>query len=251
MRCTDCRELLEDYFDIELAADKANEVRRHVETCASCAGELETLKSEQAFFERYRLSQEKELEGVEPQWQAVRRGISESERNRASERFARVGSREGLTWLDFLTASPLVRQAVFAVVLIGISIVGTLLLVEYRYRLKPQPTAALTLGGTAVSFEPVQTDPGAIGLEGAMRAVRKAEQEYIQAIRLLGEVVERRKPSLDPRLVREIERDMKTVDAGIAASRKAYYEQPSNPELAQFMLAAYSRKVELLQELAT
>jgi hypothetical protein len=51
-------------------------------------------------------------------------------------------------------------------------------------------------------------------------------------------------------LVAELDRNPKTIDEAIASAQKAYHAHPADPELAQYMLRAYQRKVELLQELA-
>ena len=64
-------------------------------------------------------------------------------------------------------------------------------------------------------------------------------------------VVEKQKSSLDPRIIAELQTNLKMIDANIVATRKAYYAHPKDTELAFFMLAAYSRKVELLLDLTS
>ena len=68
---------------------------------------------------------------------------------------------------------------------------------------------------------------------------------------MLTAVVEKQKSTLDPGIVREIQANLSLVDQHIAATRQAYYAHPADAELAISMLTAYSRKVELLQDLAS
>jgi hypothetical protein len=49
----------------------------------------------------------------------------------------------------------------------------------------------------------------------------------------------------------ELERNLKAIDENIEATRRAFREHPSDPEYALYMLAAYARKVDLLQEVAS
>ncbi len=242
MNCKQCRRLLESYQDGELAEAQAAKVHHHLSQCAACAGELEILQSEEALFERYRASQAEEASAATPRWEAVRQSLV---------RAASVpGGEDRFRLLRFLSASHWVRQAVYASLLVAVSIAGTLFIVR-RERPAPPAGAESVVRRTPGTTVAVSSDVNNQGLESAMRAVRRAEQEYLQAIHLLNEVVDRRKATMDPRLVREIEGNLKLIDQSIAATRRAYYERPSDPELAQYMLAAYSKKVELLQELAT
>jgi hypothetical protein len=81
--------------------------------------------------------------------------------------------------------------------------------------------------------------------------VQRAEQEYLRAIQQLSAVVEKQKSTLDPRVIADLQRNLKLIDEHIAATRNAYYAHPQDPELGLFMLAAYSRKVQLLQDLTS
>ena len=88
-------------------------------------------------------------------------------------------------------------------------------------------------------------------LEAAVRALQRAERDYIDAIQVLSDIVEKRKPTLEARLLKELEQNIRAADASIEATRRAYYSHPSDPYLAQRMLTAYRQKVELLQELVS
>jgi hypothetical protein len=92
---------------------------------------------------------------------------------------------------------------------------------------------------------------GAKSLDAALRSIQRAEQEYLDAIRVLSAIVEKEKATINPGALAEFQRNLKMIDEHIAAARSAYYAYPSDPELAFYMLAAYSRKVEMLQDLAS
>ena len=251
MNCKECRRLLEDYHDHELSERKADAVRAHLGGCDGCAAELRILESEHALFERYRLNQSDEAAASTSGWEAIQESISRlDERAASATRRAPAGQAWGFGWLRSFVGSPLLRQAAYATLLIAVSVAGTLIIVRRDRSSTPQRSVSAPAQNQGKVI-PAAAEAENAGLDSAMRAIRRAEQEYIQAIELLNDIVNRRKPSLDPRLVREIELNLKSIDQSIAATRRAYYERPSEPELAQYMLAAYSKKVELLQELAT
>jgi anti-sigma factor RsiW len=89
-------------------------------------------------------------------------------------------------------------------------------------------------------------DPTQIALEQRIQKLRK---EYVEAIDILSASVNKRKSKLDPKLLAVFNRNLNIVNETIAATRKAYASNPADAELAQYMLTAYAKKVELLQEI--
>lgn len=86
--------------------------------------------------------------------------------------------------------------------------------------------------------------------EIAWREVRQAELHYQRAIYSLNQVVSSQKSVWDPRLVETFETNLAQIDQAIAECKEAAKTYPSNPEVARFLLAAYSRKVEFLQQMS-
>lgn len=84
----------------------------------------------------------------------------------------------------------------------------------------------------------------------AMQKIQRAERDYVDAIKVLNAAVSKRKSTFDPRLLAAFEKNLTIVDGMIAQTRKAYGDHPGDPEIAQYMLLAYAKKVELLRELA-
>ncbi|HZS08905.1 MAG TPA: zf-HC2 domain-containing protein [Blastocatellia bacterium] len=80
--------------------------------------------------------------------------------------------------------------------------------------------------------------------------VARAAREYQNAIQLLEQKIARRKDTLNPTLLAQYEKSLELINSSIAASRRAMREQPNDPTAGQFLLAAYAKKVELMQEIA-
>ena len=225
MKCDQVLAVLEDYSCGALQRELAASVKSHISNCATCGREFEILSAEDRLYREYQQAVEQDLDVNPGMWRAVTAGLEPKSR----------GGRGVLAW-----PSGLSRQFLLAAALIVVSVGATLLAVRYY-----ETGNRLHVAGLRRPPERVST------LEGALRSIQRAEQEYIQAIQVLNGIVDKRKSTMDPQLVIEFEASLKAIDENIAATRKAYHEHPTDAELAHFMLAAYSRKVELLQELAS
>jgi hypothetical protein len=82
------------------------------------------------------------------------------------------------------------------------------------------------------------------------RQIARAEREYRGAIRLLDRAIAQRKSGFDPDLIKQYEESLALIDNSIAASRRAFRDRPDDLAAGQFLLTAYARKVELMQEIA-
>jgi hypothetical protein len=78
--------------------------------------------------------------------------------------------------------------------------------------------------------------------------VAQAEQKYLAAIAILSNV-KKRGSTLDPNCAR-FEETLVVIDRTIADTRQAVGRRPTDPEAVRYMLTAYAKKVEVLQELA-
>ncbi|MEY3285197.1 MAG: hypothetical protein RIR86_3210, partial [Acidobacteriota bacterium] len=87
-------------------------------------------------------------------------------------------------------------------------------------------------------------------VEMIRRQIVRAEREYQGAVRLLERAIARRRDSLDPTVVREYESSLALIDSSIRQSRAALRANPNDLSTGQFLLAAYARKVELMQDIA-
>jgi hypothetical protein len=67
MKCEVCLELLEEYYDGELAERESHEIATHLSTCLTCANESVALTAEQELFSQY----DRELEVSPLLWEQV------------------------------------------------------------------------------------------------------------------------------------------------------------------------------------
>jgi len=224
MNCETARMLLLERLDEGAAAPVPEDVARHLSACASCSREAAWLGAEERLIARYRDSR---LDGLQ-----VPPGVWERVEAAARAPFQRFDS-----WfrLSGWSERPWLRQFAFAAVLI-VATVGVTLLAVRNFGPGPAPLVAERTGSGT--------------LDDALQAIDLAERQYQEAIRVLGKAVDKRKSNLDPALVAELERNLKAVDEGIEAARRAYREHRADTELAYYMLAAYRKKVEILQEIA-
>jgi hypothetical protein len=186
-------------------------------------------------------------------WQPVRERLERASTGVASEQRDSAGEGSSNFRLPYVLRFG--RQLAFAALLVVVSVAGTLVAVRYWERgslFGPGPESRLgQSAGAEKSLPPSRLDSKRNTLEDALLAIQRAEQEYIEAINLLSTMVEKRKSTLDPQLASELERNLRAIDQAIDSTRKAYRDRPQDPERALYMLSAYARKVELLQELVS
>jgi hypothetical protein len=76
------------------------------------------------------------------------------------------------------------------------------------------------------------------------------ERAYLQTIARLDSTIKSNEKSMKPSLRAEYERNLAVVDRAIAATRNAAKSNPTDPDAADFMFAAYQSKVDLLNTIA-
>jgi len=94
------------------------------------------------------------------------------------------------------------------------------------------------------------TAPKSIVPKTAPVKLLPGELPYLQTIAKLDTTINGDKKSMRPALQVEYERNLAVVDRAIAATRSAAKQNPSDPDAADFMFAAYQSKVDLLNTIA-
>jgi tetratricopeptide (TPR) repeat protein len=74
----------------------------------------------------------------------------------------------------------------------------------------------------------------------------EAERYYQQAIKSLGEAFTAEKGTLSPQVAEFFDRNLSVVDATIQACRRAVLDEPEDLEARNYLLAAYTQKITLL-----
>ena len=79
--------------------------------------------------------------------------------------------------------------------------------------------------------------------------VRDAEPKYLTAIAMLSRDVNRRRSQLDPMLLARFDASLAEIDRTIKDTRQVVRGNPEDPIALQYLLAAYSKKVDVLREM--
>jgi hypothetical protein len=281
MNCERCQTELEDLLYGELNERQAAEMRAHLSGCAECAAVRDDLERENELFAQFY-----ERTAIEPSgeaWEAIRSRISAETLPRNEVQIS-----EKPTWWQSLFGgwlNPLVlRQAALALLLIAVSVAATVWLMKRNDNGKniaetnstptPQMTALPNvapspnreLAQTAPeknvqTVAPAQAQPrpsavkadspsGLSDRELLNRQLARAEREYQNAIKMLDVAITKRRNGIEPEAFKQYESSLALINNSIAQSKTALRERPDDLAAGQFLLAAYAKKVELMQTIA-
>lgn len=276
MNCERCQTQLEDFLYGELAESQTAAVRAHLADCAACAQARAALERENEIFAEY--YEQTALEPAPEMWQAIQARIH-TEATAPTAAPEKVSFIAGiLTWLS---GAAVVRQAAFALALIVISVAATTYYLKSQQHnevnlagLKPSSTATVmpvpsvtpeqqqpapTTNDLAqrrevvknASQTPLKPQPKLSETQLIQNQIARAEREYQGAIKLLDRVIARNRDSFAPGLLKQYESSLALIDNSIAESRRALRDRPEDAASGQFLLSAYAKKLELMQEIAT
>ncbi len=279
MNCETCQTELEDLLYGELNVARTAALTEHLSGCNDCHARQVALEHEQSLFAQY--YQQNALEPSDEMWQAIHVRIKDD----AAPAGLQTDWKAKLQgfFLPLLTPA-LLRQAGLAILLVLVS-VGLTTLYFSRGNEK-QPVAEVNSSPlpssipSAPAATPVPTVPAQAATprppesgkllalqapkaerkpaasqpldenEALTQQIAKATREYQGAIRLLERTIAKRKTELDEGTIKQFEGSLAMIDASIAASREAMQAHPNDPTAARYLLTAYSKKVELMQEIA-
>jgi anti-sigma factor RsiW len=271
MNCELCQSELEDFLYGELAEARASQVRAHLAGCGACASAHALLERENDLFAQY--YEEKAVEPSAEMWLAIRERIRSEDLSPHSKKVGWVADLADSSAFAWLLRPSLLRQAVFSVFLVALTVVVTtwvlkrgkeeVKLVEREIPASSRSTTTTATPPPLPAPSPKQSeakqpevairrlgrrvkrlsDEGRINIQ-----IARAEHEYRQAIRLLDSAIAKRKEGLSPEIVRQYQNSLALIDSSIAASRRALHEHPNDLAAGQFLLAAYAKKVELMQD---
>ncbi|MGH9842299.1 MAG: anti-sigma factor family protein [Blastocatellia bacterium] len=267
MNCERYQNELEDFLYGELTGKRTAEIRSHLIGCSDCAALRDQLERENELFAQF--YEETAMEPGSEIWNAIHARIATGPAAPVKQKSANWFR----GWFDWPSRPAALRQAAFAVLLIALSVAATTFFLK-RGSDKPQdvvgrgdsatsPTPQISLPTPTPANLPAEQPPKPVVIpvkpapprklteqEVINQQIARAEREYQGAIRLLDRAIARRRDSLDPNLIREYELSLALIDDSIARSRRALREQPNDVTAGQFLLAAYAKKVELMQDIA-
>lgn len=274
MRCHDCQQVIEQYFDGELSEPAKSDVGQHLDACLTCSSLLRELTIDEKTYSRYT----PEVEISPKVWAGVQ---------------ARIAPVRSTSRLMQGLRAPLPRVNVWLAAALVILAIGlTAVFMKYVLRpeqspnpqsanIRPAETPPLTQERSAqvakqetdesdpdektkkVSEDSSERVPTSRGkkefsrrtqtmtkMRGPELLVREAEQKYLAAIAMLSRTVERRRSSVDPETRAKLEQALVSIDRTIAGTRRAVRQHPDDPIAVKYMLAAYSKKVDVLRQMS-
>lgn len=282
MNCERCKNELEDFLYGELGESLSAEIRAHLMNCAVCAAMRGEIERENELFGQF--YEQTSIEPAAEMWETIRARINSEVRGRAQIERGR-GWLERLRASAFgrLLAPATLRQAAFAALLIALSVAATTIYLKLGENgaenfankgEKAAPTLAPRQDATPspsidtanVGAKPNNAAPATPGARPPInraapprqlteqelmnRQIARAEREYQKAIRLLDQAIAKQRDRLDPALIKQYESSLASIDNSINSSRRAFRERPDDPIAGQFLLAAYAKKLDLMQDIA-
>ncbi len=270
MNCEECRLVLDEYLDGELALNQVAPVEHHLANCSVCSSELDRLRAAQSLFESCR----PEIEVSANLWGRVQARLDE-------EKISRPDGRRTPAWQAALFSAPrvsvpltlgLVVAAVIVTVLVMSRIKSdedsSLAAVQVQEVVAPDRSTAedakeQLVESPVAKIQPEERPAAKVAekvrpagvrrlseRKGPEQLVREAERKYLAAIEILARDIRRKPSKLDPETRTKFDQALASIDRTIDATREAVREHPADPFAAQYMLAAYARKVDVLREIA-
>lgn len=282
MNCETCHLQLEDLIYGELSSQRSQEVREHLADCSACRRRKIELEREQSLFAEYyeRTSREPAPE----LWAAIRERIQDNPAS-PSSRVVLTGAGQTATGLFAWLLQPMVvKQLAGAFALVVLTVLATVFLISRRpeqvaVKVTPSPESMRVLSASPTpGQEPARENGGPGSMKNASQTeaaqtarrvivaptkprtmsdqeliqqqLQRTEREYVAAIRMLDQAIAKRKGSIDGEVYKQYEASLALIDDSLDKSRAALRARMGDPVAGQFLLAAYARKVELMQEIA-
>ena len=281
MKCEEYQGLIEDYLDGALDHQAAARVNAHISTCVQCASFHRELSSEQEVYLRY----QRDIEVTPVLWASIADRIKQERVSQPQGLISRLRDQ-----LAGAFAAPRLSPA-FAAALVVVAIGATVFVMSrlntpapqqvasnngnaaaeatsesnsnapvHTPAPAPQPGEGATLDGGSVKSGPESTQSASRTNKPARREavaltpaqlVRDAEYKYLTAIAMLSRDVNLRRSQLDPAMLARFDNSLAEIDRTIKETRQVVRGNPEDPIALQYLLAAYSKKVDVLREMTT
>lgn len=218
MRCSKAKRLISDYIDNGLKRRQNVRLEKHLHTCSVCRKILEDF--------REIAKSAKGLEELTPSqqtWLKIRQRLTPEE-----QRVLTLHPQKR-TWFGYLFFPPKLKYALSAVLLLVF--VGSAVIIGLKYN----------------------AGNGIFGKKDSMKytlaKLDEAERHYKKAIKALWEAVSAQEGNLTEQIAEVFRKNLKIIDSSIIACREIVLQEPENIDARNFLLAAYRKKVDFLQEM--
>ena len=215
MRCLKARKYISRRADGDLEGRKAARLERHLDACGDCRALVEDF--------RKIAGAAANLDTPGPSdnvWKNIRAELAITDRKPARERLR-------------LRPHPLFGLSVPALRYAGVAALAVVLV------------ASGVVIGTRLGRQGTPAGPNARE-RYTLAKLDEAEGHYQAAIRALSEAFAAQKSMLVPQVVELFDRNLAVIDATIKACRAAVLEEPDDLQARNYLLAAYTEKVTLL-----
>lgn len=219
MRCRGYRAMISREIDGELSGREQARLEKHLGGCDECRAlsrDLERIVDGAA-----------RLETPEPSprvWDGIRAGLGRAKAGRAFEG-AGAPRRPARAWA-FAFGGPVLRYAGAAVLALAFVVAGLVI-------------------GRRLEREGVPAGPEARE-RYTLAKLDEAEGYYQRAIKSLSEAFASDRGALAPEVAEVFDRNLSVIDATIEAVRRSVREEPDDLEARDYLLAAYTQKLTLL-----
>lgn len=223
INCADIQEDVSLWVDGELDSSRTETVEKHLGSCAECAAFHQDLNSI-----RERVEGLEPIDPPEHLWTSLRFQLE-------AEGLIHSKPRESF-WATILPKRfPDLKPAWSGAILALFLGVGSLLVYDLTNR------------------SPVVPDPVASTShqEDLLEELRKAEANYRAAIEALSASSRKKLEGLNPVLAQVFHDNLATMDYYLNECKRAVENSPQNPLAHRYLLAAYQKKVELMQTIVT
>jgi len=220
MKCSRARRLISDYIDNNLEAKKEPALKRHLEICPDCQKLLEEFEGI--------VEKAQKLEDHEPSsqiWLKIKARLQIESEPVKTPAFGKG------RWFDLVIGRPLLKYAVSAVLVLAIAAGAVMLGVRYWKGLDPLQSKKNT--------------------QYTLAKLEEAERHYRKASQALAEAFASQKESLNPEVAKVLQAHLEIIDFSIEACRRAAFSDPNNIDVRNYLLFAYSKKIELLEQMVT
>jgi len=279
MKCEEYQILIEDYVDGALDPRTAARVTSHTAACARCASFFQETSREQDVYARY----QRDVDVTPVLWASIESRINQERVTQPGGLISRLREQ-----LASAFSAPRLSPA-FAAAMVIVAIGTTVFVMSRLNSPNRAPVAinndnasggspdSNSRGGVsapAVNAPNPETGGSQAGVpKGAApdtvkvaapgvsprnrqtatltpaQLVRDAEQKYVTAITMLSRDVNRRRSKLDPMMLARFDASLSEIDRTIKETRQVVRENPEDPIALQYLLAAYSKKVDVLREM--
>jgi hypothetical protein len=268
-RCLD-EATLQCYFDGELSAQLMERASSHLAACVTCAAAARELAEETALLTSALAA---EFDAGVPT-QALRERIDAAvlgDRLANAQRAEKPGLFASFANVFSFNSQRSLGYASLVVVLAFAAILGVVKYKQSQVQLSnpgfqatdtetprnepnppvvPEPSSRPVTPVIAKRTSPRSSNPRVISVKENTVQLLPGERSYLQTIARLDSTIKQNKDSMRPSLQVEYERNLAVVDRAIAATRNAAKNNPTDPDAADFMFAAYQSKVDLLNTIA-